>query len=220
MSPGLSWFPIAAGLQDGLNPCLLMTSSAVLLGLRWFKRAGINPWWILLLLGSLIIDGFIFNCGYLDRFTVNNKYFEIITRLFYVLLAVIFALKAIEFLKQWYSLVKGKTIPTEARLTKKFTGLSLIFFISLAGFLLALFASFWPINYYILVFSIYMTMPSQFFPMASLVLIYTVMSLWVVYMMIWVSSLEEKNPRLFKIIASAVLFSASFGVIDIIFMKG
>jgi hypothetical protein len=219
MSKDLLWVPVATGLQNGVNPCLLMTAALVLLGLQWFKKSGISFQWVLLLLASLVISGFIFNCGYLDLIVLNSS-FERIIRWIDVPIAIFVGIKGIQFFRRWYLLIQGKEEKPSIDKPVKFPSVLLALLIVLAGFLLSLLASVWPVNYYITVLSIYMKMPGLFFSLGSLILFYTVLSLWMVYMVLWLFSMQNKNQRMFNIIASAILLCASLGVLDIIFMKG
>ncbi len=219
MAGDLWWIPLAAGLKDGINPCLLITAALILLGLLWFKKVGINQLWVLLLMVSIILSSFLFNCGFLEKI-VLNKSFQFLARGVYVVLSIGVGLQGFKFLKQWYSLSKGNKIAFEGPIKIKAPAIGLIFFLILIGFLLSLLSSLWPVNYYIMVFSIYMMMPGQLISLGSLIFIYTVLTLWVVYMVIFVPCLEVRNQRLFKIIAAAIFLSASLSIIDIVFMKG
>ena len=219
MSKSLWWVPVATGLQNGVNPCLLITAALVLLGLLWFKRAGIHRAWIILLIVSIIVSSFTFNCGFHDKIVLNS-YFEIIARCVYAVLGILVGLKGLKFLNEWFLLLKGKEIKSQAPVELRLSAITLIVIIPLMGFLLSMLASVWPVSFYMVVFSAYMAMPGQLIPLGLLILLYTALSLWIVYLVIGVSFLESKNQRLFKIIAAAILLSASLGVLDIVFMKG
>jgi hypothetical protein len=218
MHQDLWLFPLASGMQDGLNPSLLIVGAVVLLSLVWLKRTGVSRRWIWLLMASLVINSFVFNCGFFDGL-VLNAFFKMSQQAIYIILALLMGYIGIRFLKEWLALIKGKSISVPPPITKRFSGLSLVGYLTLAGFLLSALASLWPVNHYILVFSLYMMMPGQLIPQGSLVLLYTIVSLWFVYLMVWLVCLESRNQRLFKIVAAAVLLSSSLGVIEI-FMKG
>ena len=211
MSNGLWWIPLAAGLQDGVNPCILMSAAATLLGLLWVKTLGFSRRWFLILVAAIIFSTFILNCGVFDRL-VFNKYFETIAKGIYVLLALAIGFKGLKFLNQWFCLLKGKAIKPESMAPIKLSPLALGFVMALGGIILSVLATLWPVNYYVSLFQLYMMMPGQLVPMGFLIALYTLMSLWVVYLSVWILSLETVNQRLFKIVAAAIFLSASIGV--------
>jgi hypothetical protein len=213
------WTPFIAGLEDGVNPCLLMNFSVVLLGVLWFKRVGINRLWIAFLFAVMMASSFAFNCGFLDRVVLSN-YFQMAARALYLLLAVIVAFRGVKFLQQWFSLIKGKSIDAEPAITRAVSPVVLLFVLFIIGFLLSMVATLWPINAHVMTFSVYMLVPGNLVPLGSLVLFYSIVSCWFVGLAIPVSLLEKRNPRLFKIVAAAFLLAASLGIIDIILMKG
>lgn len=209
----LWWVPLSAGFQDGINPCVLITSSFTLLILIWLRNNGFKPHWIFIFLISLLLSGFILNCGYLDKFILHSLFHSTV-KLFYVLFSVVLGWQGIKFLYQWFQLSKGKKI-LENPIKIKILPVFLVFLLALTGNVLSVLASLWPINYYISVFGFYLTMPGQFTSMAFYIFIYTFVSLWVVYLIVWFSSLQVKHLRLFKIVSAAILLSASFSVIDL-----
>ncbi|MBF0489002.1 MAG: hypothetical protein HQL15_00105 [Candidatus Omnitrophica bacterium] len=214
MPNDLWWVPLAAGLQDGINPCFLLTAALILLWLRWCQRVNINKLCLLLFLLSIILTKFIFNIGLLDRILLNN-YFQPIAKCFYVLVAIVVGLNGLMFLKQWFGLLKGKDVKAGVFISRSFSFVDLLLGAILAGIVLGSFLPLWPVNYYILASSIHMMMPGQEIALGLMIVFYTVLSFWMVYVMIWVSSLESSNQRLFKMMAAAVLLSASLGVITL-----
>ncbi len=214
MSSVLWWVPLTAGLQDGINPCALINAALVLLGALWLKKNGYGKLWFLFLAAVMFLSSFIFNCGFLDKF-ILNKYYETSARIVYVVLAMAMGLKGAEFLNQWVCLIKGKETKSTPLASLKLSRLALGFVIVFVGAFLSLLASLWPISYFITVFSIYMALPGQFFSMASLIALYTLVSLWVSYSAIWSVSMESSDQRLFKMVAAAILLSAAISAIDL-----
>ncbi len=219
MTNGLWWVPLVAGLEDGVNPCALMTAAFILLGLLWLKRYGLKTTWLFLLIGTIFLVSFILNCGFLAIF-VWDKHFEMAVRWIYVVLAIGVGWQGLRFLRQWFWLVKGRKIDSGGLVQRKFSILTLGFVVVVIGSVLSLMATLWPMNYYIAVFSLYLLIPGQGPAMALLIGIYTLMSWWVLYLVGGVVSLEVVNPRLFKIVSAAILLSASLSVINLFFMKG
>ncbi|MBI3601894.1 MAG: hypothetical protein HY209_03270 [Candidatus Omnitrophica bacterium] len=170
--------------------------------------------WFFLLIGTIFLASFALNCGFLEIF-VWNRYFEIVDRWTYVILAIVVGWQGFKFLRQWFLLFKGHAIKPESQVQRKFLFLTLGFGIVLMGSILSLMATLWPVNYYISIFSLYLLMPGQGLAMALLIGIYTLMSWWVVYVAAGVVSLETINPRLFKIVGAAILLSASLSVINL-----
>jgi|GEM_PF-3298035 len=216
MSSALWWVPFAAGLQDGISPCVLINASLILLGLVWLKKTGLKNLWLyfMFLIGSIFLSSFLINCGVIDRL-ILSKHFVMIVKWIYVVLAVGVMLQGLRCLSQWFCLIKGKELKPGFHLDIKLSSSSVFFLILVVGCILSLLAALWPTNYYISIFSMYMTVPGQFFSMVSLIAIYTFVTLWVVYWMIWVVSLETRNLRLFKIISAAILISASVSIIEL-----
>ena len=214
MSTALWWVPLTAGFQDGINPCTLMNAALILLGIIWLKKSGFSRYWFLLLLVSMLFSTFIINCGLLDKYLLN-KYFVTIVRWSYALLAVLVGAQGLQFFKQWIRLIKKEELKPEIFRLIKLSPLALGFLISLTGGLLSLLASLWPVNYYISVFGVYMSMPGQLVPMGFLIAVYTVMSFWVIYLVIAVTLLESRNQRLFKIMSASILFSACLSVVGL-----
>ena len=215
MFNSLWWVPIAAGLKDGINPCVLINASLIFLGLLWLKRNGYKRFWFILLIAVMLISALLYNCGFESKLILNKK-FESIVKWVYVLFAVFVGFQGVEFLKQWFHLLKGKEIQlkkVEKRTKLSWIVLTLVIF--LFGNLLSLLAALWPTNYYVSVLTVYMMAPGLFISMASFLALYTVISLWIVYLVIWSVSLENVNQRLFKIIGASILLSASLSVIDL-----
>jgi hypothetical protein len=219
MSDMLGWVPLFAGIEDGVNPCMLMTASLVLLALLWFKRFGIKKFWFLYLMVVIITNSFLLNCGVFDRI-ISNQFFQLIARWIYIFLSLYTGFIAIKFLYEWYGFVKGKEVKVNKFIEIKISPYFLALIVFLFGFLVSLIASVWPTNYYIIVLSMYLTSPFQSLTVMLFILLYTLITFWVVYFVIWFSCLETKNQRLFRIIAAALLLSASISVIDIFLMKG
>ena len=211
--------PFVAGMEDGINPCFLISFSVILLGMLWFKRAGISRLWVLFFLVVMMVSTFAFNCGFWDKVVLNN-YFQIAARAIYLLLAVTIGLKGFQFLRQWISMLKGNEIKPEAPVKVKLEPFVITVILLVVGFVLSMLSTLWPINSYIMTFSIYMMLPGKLIVLGPLVFIYTIVSFWFVCIAIPVFALESRNQRLFKMIAAVSLLSASIGVIDIIFMKG
>ena len=214
MSSILWWVPFTAGFEDGINPCAVMNAALVLLGLIWFKKNGFKSYWIIIFVVTIVICSFFLNCGFLDKFILHRKFLDV-TRWIYVFLAIGVGIKGLIFLFQWIRCCQGKPDKEESIIKIKLSPLLLGFLIFIIGVILSVLTSIWPINYYISLFSIYMVMPDQFVPMLSLIFLYTLISYWLVFFMIWCGSIQSKNLRLFKIITAAILLSASVGVIDL-----
>jgi len=215
----LYWTPFTAGLIDGLNPCYLMAFALILLGMLWFKRVGIHRGWVVLFLAMLIFDTFAFNCGFLDSFVLSD-FFQLIAHVAYVLLAFFVGIKGLKLLREWFDMTKGKNVVSRTLPKNTWTPFVKVLVIGLAALFLSMIATLWPINSYIMTISVYMLMPGQLIVLGSLVFLYTLISFWFVAGAMTIFFLEEKNQRLFKIVAAAILLSASFGVLDTIFTKG
>ena len=207
------WVPLAAGIEDGVNPCALMTAAVTLWGLLWLKRCGFKKRWFFLFISILFLTSFALNCG-LDVWTWN-KYFQIVVRWFYIVLAVGVGYKGIKFLYQWFLLIRGRGVTDESSSQVKLSPLALGLIICLAAGFLSILATVWTTNYYITVFSIYMKLPGEFMTMAFFIGLYTLVSLWVVYVVAGTVFLNTVNARLFKIIAAAILLSAALGIVDL-----
>ncbi len=208
----LWWIPLAAGFQDGVNPCILMTAALTLLGMLWLKRSGLTQKWVLLFLLTILLSSCFLNLGYLDQVILQKKFVEY-SRLVYVILALIVAWKGFGFLLDWFKLVKNEKC-LEVVVKKRISAVFLSISIVLSGFVLSFLAALWPINYYVTVFSLQMRGQSQL-SVIFFIFSYTLMSLWIVYLVSCLSFVQNKNLRIFKIVSAAVLLSASFSVIDL-----
>jgi hypothetical protein len=215
----LYWTPFTAGFVDGVNPCFLMTFALMILAMLWFKRVGISRAWMFLFIGMMIFNTFAFNCGFMDRFVLSDL-FQLFSRVVYVVLAVFVGMKGIKFLREWHSLSKGQEIKAIVISQNKWSPFAIIVVLGLVALLLSMMATLWPINSYIMTFTVYMMMPGQFIILGSLVFLYTLISFWFVAAGMTIFLIEAKNQRLFKIVAAAILLSASLGILDIIFTKG
>ena len=215
MDKGLWFIPLAAGIEDGVNPCVLMTSALVLLILLWLQERRLGKGWFFLLVGSLAVSAFFLNCGF-DTLAWN-KNVQTAMRWIYVVLAIAVGIQGLKFLREWFSLVKAKSISADRPRQLELRPLVLGLYIVGIGCLLSLLATLWTPNYYITIFSVYMKMPGQLMAMGSLMALYTVVSLWLVYVTASVVSLNLTNVRLFKIVAAAILLCASFGIIGLFY---
>lgn len=212
------WTPIAAGLLDGLNPCFLITFAVVFLMWQRFRVSGISCWWIVFFIAVMMVGSFAFNCGFLDQLVLSS-FFQIASRVLYMILAFIIGREGVRLFKEWFDMSRGK--PLEGINTlKPIPVLFLLGGLFTGAVLLSMMMTLWPINAHVMTFSVYMMLPGQLVALGSLVLIYSVVSYWFVAAGFLVFRIEVKNQRLFKMVAAAILLSASLGVIDIIFMKG
>ena len=214
MTSFLWWIPLAAGFQDGINPCVLIVAACSLLGLIWLRRFDCNPYWLILFFGTVLGCSFFLNAGYVDQIILHNKFFFIV-RWIYVGLAVVVGIQGVEYLFQWIAMLKGKVIQEE-KIKTKLSPLVLMPSMLVLGFLLSVLNSLWPINYYISVFSVYIKMPGQFLSMGTMIFLYTLTSFWLVYLVLSFVLLQKNNLRLFKILVAAILLSASISVVDLL----
>lgn len=215
------WTPIAAGIVDGLNPCFLMTFAVVFMLVDALRRWGISRSWVFLFISILVFAGFAFNCGVMDRFLLSS-FFQMFARACYLVLAVVVAWRGFRLFKQWLDIVGGKASaqPSVANAVQKPSVILLMTGVVAGALLMSMMMTLWPINAYIMTFSVYMMMPGQLIALGVLVFIYSVVSYWFVVTGLLVFNIQTSNPRLFKMVSAAILLSASLGVLDVIFTKG
>jgi hypothetical protein len=210
----LWWVPIVSGFHDGINPCVLITASYSLLILLWFRRTGLKKFWLLFYFISLVLTSFIANCGLLDKYILDRNFIQS-AKYIYVVLGLILAFYGIQFFNQWFKLTKGISINEKPLFVKKVSPFLYSFGLVLSACILSILAALWPVNYYVAVASIYVAVPGQMLIMSSIIFFYTLISLWLVIFVLWLEAISNKNVRFFKIVSSAILLSASIGVIDL-----
>ncbi len=216
MTENLWWIPLAAGLEDALNPCVLMTCGFLLLYHAHVVVAGKTKGRLFFVF-MVFVFTLIFNLGFFQNLLTLDQVQTAIKYIYWVL-AVVVLCTSFMCLKDWRDLHRGVDQPLFlTRVALKIQGLmSRRAFIVAMALVLTVLASLWPMNYYMGIFASQALLPGKFWSNAGLLVSYTFIVLWPLYGLWALCSWKKVRPTLLAMIQAAVLGSAGFGIFFIL----
>jgi len=210
------WIPFGAGLEDGINPCVLMTCAAML-GLRlWLERKGLKPEKFL---GFFIAYVFAFNLaltmGVGAKFLSTPVFHKIAVVGGLALAAVFLAVGAVFFYDWMTGTIANISGPDYRgnRERQKARSWVLYLGIGVLGLLMSVAGSIWAADYNIIILSNNLLMPGRFWGTAGILAVYTLVQLWPAILLAVLFAWGQMTARLRQVITSAVFLSAAVGVI-------
>jgi len=203
---------IGAGLHDGLNPCLLM-SSAVFIAYGFLfpsKSYKINFLRFLFLL-VYGLSFLIFNFGPAPGFVFQKNFINLSKVLYFLLGVGSFGLGVLSF-KEWFDLSRGKLVQKSVEET---SSVPLLKFCGAYGggvilaCVLSALSTFWPMNVYLMILGNEALLKGQWSTILPLLLVYSFVSLWLLWLVWAFLSLKKIRLSLYKIICASIFFTAS-----------
>lgn len=212
--------PIAfgAGFQDGLNPCVFIVSSALIVFGLWLKRKNLWSIWLPLIFILTYLSGVLFFNFGPAQFFVFQKQFVLAAKVFYFISGMTAFLLGIVFLKEWF-LLSWRDVQQEHR-EEKLSGSRHNFFlltltVVFTAVVLSSAATLWPINSFIMLLGNESIMRGQWVLALPTLLSYFSASIWPLWFVWGFLSLKGLKPSFVKIFCSSVFFTASSSMVFI-----
>lgn len=199
----LFFIAFGAGLQDGLNPCIFMTSAVFIALGPWIKK----KYFVLVYALSTLF----FNFGSGQIF-VFQKNFVFAAKVIYFILGVWAFILGVLFLKDWFLMRRGLPASVMARGSDDTSrGRSNLFGVLTVVLAIALSAlsTLWPINNYIMLLGNEALLRGQGTRVMPLLAGYIFFSMWALWF-VWVFlSIKNLKPSLLRIFCASIFFTAS-----------
>ena len=207
-----------AGLQDGLNPCIFMTSAIFIIFWLYLEGSRYHSGFL------RIIFTIAFACSTLSfnfgpgQIIVLHKGFILGAKIIYLILGFGSLALGLVFFKDWLLIRQGK--PVNNLFEGKAVNLKLrpIYVRILTGLLAILMGalgSIWPINPYVILLGGASMLKTQWLAVSALFGTYVLFALWPFWFVWVILSFRNRRPSLFRILCSSVFFTASACVIFI-----
>jgi len=207
---------IGAGLQDAFNPCIFMTCAVFIVhGIQVSQRYSHleRLRWLFVL--TYILSLSFFNFGPMEVF-LFKKTFVWTAKIIYFVLGTGSFILGVMFLKDWF-VMRRNPKPREdltAPQTNAFNSVIVLCLITvILGVALSALATLWPINYYITLLGAGAFVNGQWQAVISLLVGYTIISMWPLWFLWVFLSIKNLRPALLKIVCASVFFVASSNVI-------
>ncbi len=205
------WFiAAAAGLRDGLNPCIFMTCAVfIALGL-WLKISPVRAGWLRLifaLIYALTFLGFNFGPGQMLLF---HKNFILTAKVLYLILGIGAFILGIVFIKEWYLLrFKDKTNSDGKGISSRQDIKLQVLLMVVLGIGLSALSTLWPINNYMMLLGNEALLKGQWSVIAPLLTCYVLLSMWPLWFVWAFLDINDLRPSLSTIFCAAIFFTAS-----------
>lgn len=217
---------IIYGLGDALNPCNLSTLvifTAYLGWLRYRKSSTAFAGWAFVVLS--FIASLIYATGGLMNILYSIPFFTAM-RVFYVFVGVVFVVVAAVHLLDWVKIYKGGAVKFVLPLIDDGQGRPFSRFLSrsaviVLAFVLNAFATVWPSNKFIMVYSNYLHVPGEFKKTMIMLVVYCVMlTLPLMISLLWMSwtlpdGWVSRNISKAKIMLSAFVMGLGISLVYI-----
>ena len=213
------WIPFTAGLEDGINPCTLVTCAVVLVLRLWLEGKGLDPKKFLpVFIVSIVTVNFLLNLGFLADI-LSARIFQKTAVFIYMALALVFAGAGAVFFYDWVLLFKGKDVQNlfsrrmfQCTMTgKKYRPLHVA--VIAAAVVTGVLSSIWPPNYYITILSNNLYVPGRFWNTAGLLAMYALVQMWLIICVAILFSWGRLTLRLRQVMNAAVFLSAAAAVV-------
>jgi hypothetical protein len=213
---GLGNIACAAGLKDGLNPCIFMTCAVFMVNRFWLPANSLRITWFSFVFVLVYALGFLeFNFGPAQIF-VFQKEFIVAAKTIYLILGTWFFILGILFFKDWFLLNRGQlsTDPANEKM-RPFAGNDLIVGLTtvILGLVLSAVSTLWPINNYMMLLGNETFLKGQWQAVMPLLTVYIFMSMWPLWLVWAFLSIKNLKPSLLRIFCAAIFFTASSCVI-------
>jgi len=227
----LLFIAFGAGLRDGLNPCIFMTSAAFIAHGLWLRSNSLRAGWLRIIFVLVYASSFLeFNFGPAQIF-ILRKEFIFAAKILYFVLGVWAFILGILFFKDWF--LKGpianncecpvrgpstsKVMPLEGtkQRSNPFKRPAMLLLTVILGLVLSVLATVWPINNYIMLLGNEAFLKGQWQAVMPLLIGYVFTSMWPLWFVWAFLSIKNLRPSLLKIVCASVFFTASSCVIFI-----
>ena len=205
---------IGAGLQDGFNPCTLMTCAIFIVHGIWAQKSVSRLGFLrLFFVLTYVLGAFFFNFGPMGTF-LFQKTFVSSVRIIYFGFGMGSFVLGILFLRDWFLL--RRRVPEGLTAKKAAAPASVIgawLVTIILGVVLSALATLWPINYYMVLLGTGALLKGQWQAVLLLLAGYTIVSMWPLWFLWSFLSIKNLRPTLVRIVCAAVFFAASSSMI-------
>ena len=212
----LWWVPLTAGLEDAINPCVLVTAVIFICWMGWLSsRLANSDRHAIVFIGVFYVLMFMFNVGIAQGLLYAPATRQWI-RMVYLFLGFLCILSSMVFIRDWRLLVGGQGGDLFAhRLWQWGRVSSATAWVVTVGLAIAtaVLASIWPMNYYMGIIANNVLLPGQFWSTVFSIGVYTAVAISPVYAVFFLMRLLKLNARLFFVIAAAISLAGSIGAV-------
>ena len=202
-----------AGLQDGFNPCILMTCAVFIVHGIWAPQRPLHLGFLRSLFVLVYVLGTLcFNYGPLEAF-LFKKSFVLTVKIIYFLLGAGSFVLGVLFLKDWFSLRFKHQADLAVKKTPSINVIVAYFITIILSLGLSVLATLWPVNYYMTLLGTGWLVNGQWQSVVLLLVTYTIVSMWPLWFLWAFLSIKNLRPALLKIVCAAVFFAASSSII-------
>ncbi len=214
MDNSLFWIPLAAGLEDGVNPCVLMTCVAFVLYHFWLSAKSVvhSALWRGVWIGLLVLSSMVLNLG-VGQEVLFLPVFQKTVQMMYLMAGVVAVIGGVILLVDWFRLRRG--LLGRPLFSSKPVSLVMVWVVTVvSALLLSVLATLWPMSYYITILANFLVIPGKFTSVALFFVLYTLLFWWPLYLLGWF--MAPRMPQgLTKIVYASVFLSAGIGAIVI-----
>ncbi len=213
-----SWFLFAVALEDGLNPCALLTCAVFLMMSLWISPTGLHRGKFLFVFFLVVlILNFVFSLGFLS----NLLAIKWVIRLFLsinFLLGLFFACAGAVFVYDWFLACRGKSAETllSTRIfsvkEKKVSGIFVSLAVVAAGAVMSFLSTVWPPNYVVSLTANNLYLPGRCLGTFFSLGLYSFIQLWFLLLLLALIAGNILTPRMRQMINAAVFFCAAGAV--------
>jgi len=200
----LFFIALGAGLKDGLNPCIFMTSAVFI--------AYVRQRFIFVLVYALSFLEFNFGPAQIFIFQKN---FVFAAKILYLILGVWAFVLGILFFKDWILIRRGRPVPDGFPSPCGRGSLGALLTTVILGLALSALATLGPINNYIMLLGNEAFLKGQWQAVMPLLAGYVFFSMWPLWFVWAFLSIKNLRPSLLKIFCASIFFTASSCVIFI-----
>jgi hypothetical protein len=205
---------LGAGLQDGFNPCTFLTCAVfIVFGMRVGRHYPHLGWLRLFFILTYGLCVLFFDFGPVGLF-LFHKVFVLTAKIIYLVLGVGSFGLGVWFFKDWFMAYRHTREDVDIQETSLPQSGWIIFLItSMLVVVLSALATIWPANYYLTLLGSGWIINGQWQSVIVLLMGYTLVSLWPLWLLWSFLSIKTMRPALLKIVCASVFFVASSSVI-------
>lgn len=217
LSNNLWWVPLVAGLEDAVNPCVLISCVCFILWFGWLAQRPLGRGkYVFVFMALVYFLSLSFNIGIAQGILYAPQARQLIHAA-YLFLGIVSIALGLIFIRDWRCLIAGQQdLLSQAYWQKGNCSPRIAWVITVVlGLVLSCLASIWPMNYYMGVIGNNILMPGQFWSTVLLMAVYTAFALIPLYLMLALMRLRTSNARFFYAISAAIFIAGGVGAVYI-----
>lgn len=207
------WLPFTAGIEDGLNPCVLMMCAVIIMVRMIMVNKGIAyERAMIVFVFNVYIFTALANAGLGIGFIAMDS-----VRLGFSVLYALFGVSAVcagvLLFRDWMRVKKGQAalwpLTAPGALPSKKNKAMLYLGLSLLAMIVGLGNSLWPVNFHVGMVSNNIIVPGRFWDTAAFLALYSLVVLWLPAVLVWLLSAKRLSPGMERLLCAGFLFSAA-----------